>query len=51
MVPFYIYKKDQACEIRFFFRLLHCDRGSNALLLSTNKPTFWITQILTGSKT
>ena len=40
------WKFSQACELRFFFRLLRCDRGSNALLLSTNKPTFRITQIL-----
>ena len=41
------WKFSQACELRFFFRLLRWDRGSNALLLSTNKPTFRITKILT----
>ena len=35
-----------SCELRFFFILLCCDHSSKSLLLSTNKPTFWKTQLL-----
>ena len=37
----------QSDELGSFFRLLRWDRGSNTLLLSTKKPTFRTTWILT----
>ena len=40
------WKFSRSHELRFFFRLLRCDRGSNALLLRTNKTTYRITKIL-----
>ena len=40
-------KFSRSHELGLFFRLLRFDRGSSALVLSTNKPTFRITNILT----